>query len=166
MGFKRYLLMLMAVIFLAGCSSPQKYSSSHSKAKPLGNAVNFTNHNEVKQRLLSQYKRWKGTPYRYGGTTLSGVDCSAFVQNTFRAKLGLKIPRTTRTQIKVGYKVNKSRLKIGDVVFFKTGRTSMHNGIYLGKSKFMHASSSKGVIISSLNNKYWKKTYLTSRRIR
>ncbi|GKT11251.1 MAG: murein DD-endopeptidase/murein LD-carboxypeptidase [Thiomicrorhabdus sp.] len=166
MGLQRFVLILVSVVFLAGCSSAPRYSASSSKVKMLTSAVNFSNHQEVKSRLLMQYKRWKGTPYQYGGTSLSGVDCSAFVQNTYRTKLGHKIPRTTRAQIKNGRNISKSQLRVGDIVFFKTSRTSMHNGIYLGQSQFMHASSSKGVTISSLENHYWQKTYLTSRRIR
>ena len=168
MEFKKFLLLLIGVAFLAGCSSSPRYashSSSQSQVSPMLSAVNLKDRSAVKKQLMIQFNRWKGTPYQYGGTTMRGVDCSAFVQNTFHAKLGYKIPRTTRTQIKVGQKVSKSRLKVGDIVFFKTGRKSLHNGIYLGDSKFMHASSSKGVIISTLKNSYWKRTYYASRRI-
>ena len=166
MRLLRLSLISLLLMFLVGCSSSPRYSSGGTSAQKLSSGVDFDNQSEVRKRLIKQYKRWKGTPYRYGGTSLSGVDCSAYVQNTFRSKLGYKIPRTTRTQIKKGHSVKKSRLRIGDIVFFKTGRSSLHNGIYLGKSQFMHASSSKGVVISSLNNSYWQNTYLTSRRIR
>ncbi|WEJ63486.1 NlpC/P60 family protein [Thiomicrorhabdus lithotrophica] len=148
---------------LTGCSSsPNKPVQSFKIAKP----VDLSNTSKVKSLLLSQYNLWKGTPYEYGGNDLNGVDCSAFVQNTYRSKLGHTLPRTTRTQIKVGAKVRKNDLKVGDIVFFKTGRNSLHNGIYIGKSQFVHASSSKGVTISNLDNVYWKKTYYTSKRIR
>ncbi|WP_029407331.1 C40 family peptidase [Thiomicrorhabdus sp. Milos-T2] len=148
---------------LSGCSStPNKSSSSFKLAKP----VNLSDSSKVKSLVLSQYRLWKGTPYEYGGTDLNGVDCSAFVQNTYRTKLGYQLPRTTRTQIKLGHRVSKNKLKIGDIVFFKTGRHSLHNGIYIGNSKFIHASSSKGVTISNLENRYWQKTYYTSKRIR
>jgi len=149
--------------FLIGCSGTPSKSAGYAKSsKP----VDLNHTSKVKNLLLSQYRLWEGTPYQYGGTTRSGVDCSAFVQNTYRSKLGYQIPRTTRTQIKLGSSVSKRNLKPGDIVFFKTGSSSMHNGIYLGKSKFVHASSSKGVTISSLDNRYWQKTYLTSKRIR
>jgi len=139
---------------LTGCSSsPSKPTQSHKLAKP----VDLSNSSKVKSLLLSQYRLWKGTPYEYGGNDLNGVDCSAFVQNTYRSKLGHAIPRTTRTQIKIGAKVSKHELEVGDIVFFKTGKNSLHNGIYIGKSQFVHASSSKGVTISSLENVYWKK---------
>jgi len=151
------------VVFLNGCSStPSKSSYTFKTATP----VNLSDLNKVKSLVLSQYKLWKGTPYEYGGVDFDGVDCSAFVQNTYRSKLGYSIPRTTRTQIKLGKRVSKKQLKVGDIVFFKTGRNSLHNGIYIGKSQFVHASSSKGVTISNLNNVYWRKTYYLSRRVR
>ena len=148
---------------LTGCSSsPSKPVQSLKIAKP----VDLSNTSKVKNLLISQYRLWEGTPYEYGGNDLNGVDCSAFVQNTYRSKLGHAIPRTTKTQIKIGAKVSRHELKVGDIVFFKTGRNSLHNGIYIGKSQFVHASSSKGVTISNLDNVYWKKTYYTSKRIR
>ena len=156
MKLYKLFIVLLSVAFLAACSGTPRYS---------GSTDYVTSSSEVRQQLLRQFKRWEGTPYRYGGSSLNGVDCSAFVQNTYRVKFNKRIPRTTRTQIKVGKRIKKSQLRVGDIVFFKTGRNSMHNGIYMGNAKFMHASSSKGVTISSLNNNYWRKRYLTSRRV-
>ncbi len=165
MSFYRIFIVLLSVVFLAACSSSPRYAGkSVQKNKPIS-SVSVTSSSEVRQQLLRQFKHWKGAPYRYGGSSLSGVDCSAFVQNTYRAKFNKRIPRTTRTQIKIGKKVKKSQLRVGDIVFFKTGRNSLHNGIYMGGGEFMHASSSKGVTLSSLNNRYWRKKYLTSRRV-
>lgn len=151
------------LLMLFGCSStPTQKTHSFKAAKK----VDLSQTRQVKNLILSQYNLWKGTPYEYGGTDLNGVDCSAFVQNTYRTKLGYNIPRTTRTQIKLGSNVSKSKLQVGDIVFFKTGRNSLHNGIYIGDSKFIHASTSKGVTISNLENRYWQQTYYTSKRIR
>ncbi len=158
--------LMLSILFLTGCSNTPNYVNQSTQSIPLASPVDLTNQSKVKSRLLSQYQDWKGTPYRYGGTSRKGVDCSAFVQNTFHSQLGYKLPRTTRTQIKTGSKIAKSNLKVGDIVFFKTSSKSLHNGIYIGKSEFIHASSSKGVTISSLDNQYWQKTYLTSIRIR
>jgi len=161
---KAFLILFTFVAFiLHGCSStPSVSSHKFTAAKP----VNLGDLGKVKSLILSQYSLWKGTPYEYGGVDFNGVDCSAFVQNTYRSKLGYSIPRTTRTQIQLGKKVAKSQLEIGDIVFFKTGRNSLHNGIYIGQSQFVHASTSRGVTISNLNNVYWKKTYYLSKRIR
>jgi cell wall-associated NlpC family hydrolase len=162
-NFFKLSVLVSFFMILFGCSSAP---IQNVKETPLASPVNLNNGSHVKKLLLSQYRQWKGTPYQYGGTSLRGVDCFAFVQNTYRAKLGYALPRTTKTQIKLGKKVSKSLLQPGDVVFFKTGENALHNGIYLGKSQFIHASSSKGVTISNLNNPYWLRTYYLSRRIR
>lgn len=160
------LSLVLSLLFLTSCSSTPSSVSHASKSTPLVNPVDLTNLSKVKGHLLNQYKAWKGTPYQYGGSSRHGVDCSAFVQNTFYSQLGYKLPRTTGTQLKMGLKVAKSDLKVGDIVFFKTGYKSLHNGIYIGGSEFIHASSSKGVTISNLENQYWQKNYLTSIRVR
>lgn len=171
--YKPFTILLINLLWLTGCSSMHKYPTSKQRGESHASqqyrsfsTVNWRDSSKVRNQLLVQFNRWKGTPYQFGGTTMRGVDCSAFVQNTFRDKLGYELPRTTREQIQLGQAVPKSALKPGDIVFFKTGRTTLHNGIYLGERKFMHASSSKGVIISTLNNRYWRKNYYTSRRIR
>lgn len=163
---KAVLVLMVAAVLLTGCSSAPSYSVPAQKSVPLSSSVDLTDSQGVKHRLLSQYRDWKGAPYRYGGTTRSGVDCSAFVQNTFYSQLGYQLPRTTETQIKSGTRVAKNQLRVGDIVFFKTSSKSLHNGIYIGGSQFIHASSSVGVTISNLENKYWQKTYLTSVRVR
>ena len=161
LNFKFVFLCLSLVLVLSGCSTPTKKTSTKLVEK-----VNLADLTKVKGLLISQYRLWKGAPYKYGGASLNGVDCSAFVQNTFKTKLGYQLPRTTRTQIKQGRPISKSSLKVGDVVFFMTGKNSLHNGIYIGKSQFVHASTSKGVTVSNLNNVYWKRTYHSARRIR
>ncbi|MBO1924146.1 NlpC/P60 family protein [Thiomicrorhabdus sp. 6S3-12] len=119
----------------------------------------------VPTRLWQHYRQWESVPYRYGGVSKRGVDCSAFVQIAFNQKFGVSVPRTTRDQMRAGAKVSLSRLKVGDMVFFKTGHRTFHNGIYLGKQQFMHASSSRGVMISSIGQNYWAKRFYMARRV-
>lgn len=119
----------------------------------------------IKAKLLKQYVEWHKTPYKMGGLSKRGVDCSGFVYITFRSQFGFTIPRTTESQVKIGTKVARDNLQVGDLVFFQTSFFYNHVGIYLGESKFLHASTSRGVIISSLNEQYWKKCYWTARRI-
>ncbi|WP_320035954.1 NlpC/P60 family protein [Halarcobacter sp.] len=118
----------------------------------------------IEKALMEFYSEWKGVKYKFGGDTKKGIDCSAFTQKIFKEKFQLDIPRTTRTQVKVGTTVKKSELKLGDLVFFKTGRIDRHVGVYIGNGEFMHASI-KGVKVTKLNKPFYKKAYWTSKRV-
>ncbi len=120
---------------------------------------------DVKSRILNQYASWKGVRYRLGGDTRRGIDCSAFVQRTFREQFGIDLPRSTYEQKTTGHYIARNKLRVGDLVLFRSGSTGRHIGIYLGNDKFVHASTSSGVMISSLNENYWKKRYREGRRI-
>ncbi|MFS0728427.1 C40 family peptidase [Paenibacillus sp. 1P07SE] len=106
-----------------------------------------------------------GTPYKWGGTSIKGFDCSGFILHIFN-QFDVKLPRTSSTQAQVGDKVNKKDLRHGDLVFFNTsGKGISHAGIYIGEGKFAHSSSSKGVTISRLSDSYFEKRYVTARRV-
>ncbi|MZI93215.1 peptidase P60 [Vibrio sp. CAIM 722] len=153
---------IISVLFITGCSSSPNLTQQIRADKN-------TLHTPAEQRelpLFSVYENWQGVPYRWGGTTQSGVDCSAFVQIAYREAWDFQLPRTTTKQSHVGIAIKEQQAKYGDLVFFKIGRKSEHVGIYLGNHRFMHASSSKGVIISRLDNPYWANTFWQFRRIR
>jgi len=115
--------------------------------------------------ITFEFQQWRGTPYRLGGTDERGIDCSALVREIFSKGLQIDLPRSSGEQLREGEPINKAELKIGDLVFFNSGRTGRHVGIYLGDNRFVHASSLLGVTISSLEENYWKKRYITARRI-
>jgi len=117
------------------------------------------------KKLYSFYNEWQGVKYKFGGNSKSGIDCSALIQKAFKDKLDLVVPRTTLLQSKLGFEIDKSQLNTGDLVFFKTGKNSRHVGIYLEDGKFIHASTKRGVSISSLDNVYFKRHYWKSQRI-
>jgi cell wall-associated NlpC family hydrolase len=118
------------------------------------------------QKIVDTAKQYLGVPYVWGGSTPSGFDCSGLTQYVFRAH-GINLPRTTKEQWTVGKSISKSQLEIGDLVFFANTYTSgiSHVDIYVGDNQFIHASSSKGVIISSLSNTYWAAHYYGCRSI-
>jgi len=117
--------------------------------------------------LLSFGKQYIGTPYLYGAASGddSAFDCSSFVQFVF-AHQDIDLPRTSAAMAKLGEKVDKAYLSVGDLVFFKAGGSGIgHVAIYAGNGKILQASTSHGVTISNLNSSYWKKNYVTARRI-
>ncbi len=118
-------------------------------------------------QLNEQLLQWYGTPYRYGGLASTGIDCSGFVYRTFSDRFTIKLPRTAIVQITYGTPINIEDLMPGDLVFFKTSsdKNGIHVGIYDTDNTFIHASTSKGVIRSSLNNVYWRKVFWQARRI-
>lgn len=106
---------------------------------------------------------WWGTPYRYGGETRSGIDCSAFSQLLYAAVFGIgSIPRTAQEQYEDSRKIKKTnRLKEGDLVFFRIhSRRISHVGVYLQNNKFVHASYSAGVTIGDLTDRYWQRYFV------
>jgi probable lipoprotein NlpC len=115
--------------------------------------------------LNEYFKDWESVRYRHGGTSKRGVDCSGFVYLTFLHQLGVKLPRNTRSLVHLGHSITQDELQTGDLVFFKTGATLKHVGIYLEKGLFMHASTHQGVTMSSLEDRYWSNTYWTARRL-
>ncbi|MGZ8461163.1 MAG: C40 family peptidase [Candidatus Deferrimicrobiaceae bacterium] len=120
----------------------------------------------VKERLLRVARGMLAVPYRFGGTTLWGLDCSGFVQKAF-AFLDLDLPRSAREQFKEGVKVAKMDLSPGDLVFFRTYASyPSHVGIYLGDNRFVHASSrEKQVTVDSLDAPYYVKRYIGAKRL-
>lgn len=120
------------------------------------------------KKLLNEANGWLGTPYKYGGNTKSGVDCSGMVCMVFNNALSIKLPRTSAQQGEWCTKINKSDLKPGDLLFFSTTSGSKkisHVGMYIGDGNMIHASTSKGVIVSSLSEAYYVRTYHSCGRV-
>lgn len=156
-------IIFIAISFLVSCGSLQERTSV--KLDPNSTANKSTDTSLVKKALYSQFSEWQGVRYQRGGLSQRGVDCSGFVHLTYKSKLGLHLPRTTGMQSRLGKEIRQDDLKAGDLIFFKTGSSSKHVGIYLEKNKFLHASQKQGVTISRLDNAYWKSNYWKSVRI-
>lgn len=129
-----------------------------------GDLSEDTKKNEVIS-MFGKIKDFIGTSYKKGGEGLSSIDCSNLVKKVF-ASLGIEMPRVSRSQFNMGKKIDVANLIPGDLVFFKIRKNSIsHVGIYLGDDKFVHASPKKGVVISDINDKYFKKYFVGATRV-
>ena len=172
-----HLLYFPLLLLLFSCAAPQPTEVSQQPLPPIKTsatpaakeiAPSYITAKQLKkfrspdrkiiQTLRSQYRNWKGTPYRLGGLSKKGVDCSGFVYLTYRLLTDARLPRTTRQQVKLGRAVDPRNLRAGDLLFFKTGWAARHVGIY-------HASTKKGVIISKLSEQYWRDAFWIAKRL-
>lgn len=121
-------------------------------------------------KLYIEAANWIGTPYRYGGTTKKGVDCSGLTMSIYRTVYKKKLSRNSEEQRdKDCQRVLKRNLREGDLVFFHNGkkkRRASHVGIYLKDGRFIHASTSVGVVVSSLNERYYSSHWLQGGRVK
>jgi len=150
----------------------EKAASIASAKKAVKNSeiAKVIKHNKTIDGILEEAETYLGTPYRYGGTTRNGIDCSAFVLSVFGAAAGLSLPRVAASQSQEGERIEKGDLQKGDLIFFSHGRRISHVGIVEsvseeGEIKFIHAATSKGVMISSLNDSYWGPKFRFAKRV-
>lgn len=116
--------------------------------------------------LKKEVDQWLGVPYKYGGTTKQGVDCSGFCANVFRTVYHISLGRSAQDIYEQSKPVNRAAVREGDLVFFKINSQRVsHVGIYLSENKFVHASTSRGVMISDLGEAYWTKYYFGFGRV-
>lgn len=155
-------LLTCFLLLLVTCSACTKKKVYY---QPPAQQETTTRQNFVSTELIRFYEHWQGTPYRLGGMSLSGIDCSAFTQIAYRDLFDMQIPRTVAEQVRYGKKISARQLQPGDLVFFKTGFFQRHVGIYVSDSRFAHASTSSGVMLSSLDNSYWRDAYWKSTRL-
>ncbi len=154
-------LLIYLFSFIQGCSTPTYYEKKQPNLTPNPNSTL-----QARQtKLLTMFELWQGTPYRLGGNSLAGVDCSAFVQHAYQSISSYPLPRTTKSQVQHGDAVSQQQMVTGDLVFFKINGKTRHVGIYVNDKQFLHASTSQGVTISDLTDGYWRRHYWQSRRI-
>lgn len=139
------------------------------KNEEIAKTIKFT---KKIDEILTEAESYLGTPYRYGGMTRRGIDCSAFVLSVFGAVTGMNLPRVAAAQAQEGERVEKAELQKGDLIFFshQGGSRISHVGIVEsvteeGEVKFIHAATSRGVMISSLRDSYWGPKYRFAKRI-
>ncbi len=152
----RFIIFL--ILILSACSQTQEANQQVALKK---------NNKTVLETLYQRYQIWQGSPYQLGGNSQKGIDCSGFVTLTFQQEFNKQLPRTTMQQSKLEKEIDKGELRAGDLIFFKIiDKTNLrHVGIYLENEKFLHASTSKGVVISYLTTDYWSQNYWKSIRV-
>ncbi|GHB18400.1 C40 family peptidase [Salinicola rhizosphaerae] len=153
-GHRPLLLMLLfALALLAGCSSQKTIATRDD-----GPAIDGNNLSINRILVMSAAKDALGTPYRWGGTTPAGYDCSGLVQMAY-SKAGISLPRTSNEQFHALREIDVARP--GDLLFFGSGSRATHVGIYMGDRQMIHApGSGRTVTVSSLDIRYWRKHYL------
>ncbi|WP_394344547.1 C40 family peptidase [Chryseobacterium mulctrae] len=178
--YKNLAVLAIASTIIVSCGSSKNVSSS--KKSPSKNVAKSENLRKLDssfdrkisgsiKSLLKDAETYLGTPYKFGGNTSSGFDCSGFTVKVFQDN-NFSLPRRSSDQADAGKSIDIKTVKPGDLLFFATsgGSRVSHVGIVHtiendGEIKFIHASTSKGVIISSLNEKYWNKAYLHAQRV-
>ena len=163
---KRLLPLFVLVLCLTGCRTaapPLDYRALVRAADRLGVDIGPKDHHA----LYLEAAQWIGTPYRSGGQSRKGTDCSGFVRQVYKKVYGIDLPRSTTEQVEEGKRVRRRKLREGDLMFFHGSkrRRANHVGIYLKEGKFVHASTSRGVMVSRLDEDYWNEHWLRGRRI-
>ncbi|MEP3839106.1 MAG: C40 family peptidase [Algibacter sp.] len=183
---KNPILILLLIISFSSCKSSKqtnnkkttttkiitKKTKTESNTTTYKNPISTASRNTSKADYIVDYaKQFEGVRYKWGGTTKSGMDCSGLVYESFNS-YDITLPRISRDMAKKGHKIGLKKVVKGDLLFFKTGnrRNSInHVGLIVdikdNDIKFIHATSSKGVIVSGLNETYWLKAFHEARRV-
>lgn len=155
---KKFLLLLFAFSLVMSSCSSTKSASNNSKS------------NTTADRVIANAYKYIGTKYKYGGTSRNGMDCSGLVYTAFGEE-NIQLPRVSRDMAKKGKNISLRRVERGDLLFFKTDRSSRINHVGLvsyakdGVVKFIHSTNSRGVIESSILQKYWNNAYTKATKV-
>ncbi|MEG2278327.1 MAG: C40 family peptidase [Odoribacter sp.] len=162
--------LLLFGLLLTSCNSQKRLSRSTKQTAQLSEQLGFNVKKKDDLRLYTEAAKWLGTPYRYGGNTLKGVDCSGLVNQIYQNVYHKKLERTTKDIVEKNCrKISKSHLTSGNLVFFSTSKKRKginHVGLFLKNGYFIHASTSKGVIISHLDEEYYQKKWKQGGKIK
>ena len=166
MHFKKFILFIFLSTFLISCGSSRKTTSTSQVEK-----TSNKSDSKKSDAIVKYAKTFNGTKYKFGGTTKKGMDCSGLVYISYQ-KEGITMPRVSRDMATKGKKISLSKTNKGDLLFFKTNKnknTINHVGLVVENKKgeifFIHATSSLGVIVSSLEERYWKNVFVEVRRV-
>lgn len=162
-AFRSLVLFLALAMLFAGCRSGKRASGptgGYGSRTEQPGRVDYSSEETdgMGEDLAAEARRWLGTPYRYGGADRGGTDCSGLVMELYRSVCATRIPRTTAQQISFCTQVSRGKARVGDLMFFGPGRNPRavsHVGLYIGRGEMIHASSSRGVMVSKVDAGYW-----------
>lgn len=160
---------IIAIGFFVSCHSHKntittvkndKAKNSDVKMKNIASIIGVSEKELTNKKLYGFVSEWYGVPYKYGGCSKSGTDCSCLTINLYASVYKKQLPRNADDMAKACDKVSEKKGDEGDMVFFKINSKQVsHVGVVLKNNKFIHASTSKGVLISDLNETYYKKYF-------
>jgi len=166
-------VMLCAIevsVLISSCGTQRSTSSSSSFntiEEKYAHLLEVSNESISNKKLYSFIDEWYGVPYKYGGKSKSGVDCSGFTSVLCKNVFGKEISGTALSIYNQCKKISKEELKEGDLVFFVIGTKEIsHVGVYLQNNKFVHATTHKGVMIDDLNEEYYRKYFTGAGRVK
>ncbi|MAM30315.1 MAG: glycoside hydrolase [Flavobacteriaceae bacterium] len=168
---KKLLPILLLSLFLASCGSSKRTTDSRIKKSRTSVSNSEKTANAQADRIVEHAKKFQGTKYKFGGTTKKGMDCSGLIYTAFLTE-DIALPRISRDMAKQGKRISLLKAQAGDLVFFQTNKSRKvinHVGLVVenvrGELKFIHSTSSRGVIISSIQENYWNLAFVEARRI-
>ena len=153
-------LLAIAALLLAGCGSSRR-AVKYKKSERQGDRTEKIDRKPVSksgQALVREARKWRGVPYKYGGHSRSGADCSGFLMEVFKEAVGIRLPRSSRDQKEYCRPVRRDEMIVGDLVFFTSKNSKgkiAHVGMYIGDNRMIHASSSRGVVEDDLSLRYY-----------
>lgn len=164
---REQVIFVLVGLLLVGCSPYPRYRKDPAnKPREVNTREEGTFRTNDYIRLGLILQSHLGKPYRGRSKWEDGLDCSKFTCEVFEEFNNTRLPRTVAAQFRAGERASRRRLQYGDLVFFQTQRSGVsHVGVYVGHNEFIHASTSRGVIISNLNEKYWAERFVGARRI-
>lgn len=166
---KKILALLFISLLVMSCGSSKNVTSKKRKRTYKQNTSNSGV--SLADKIVWTAVSYKGVPYKYGGVTNRGMDCSGLIYTSFNHR-NVDLPRTSREMYTKGYVIPLSKVKRGDLLFFRTSRkrgrvnhVGLVTSIKNGDIRFIHSTSSRGVIVTSLRQKYWKRAFLKAKRV-
>lgn len=171
---RKIILALLLIVTLIACKSSKRSKVVTKKSNKTTKIVNkdiSSINSDLADKIIKQAKAYNGVRYKYGGTTNKGMDCSGLIYTAFQ-KEQIQIPRTSSSMAKDGTWIDLKEVQKGDLLFFATKKNSRnvnHVGLVvtstIGNVEFIHSTTSQGVIISNLAERYWYFAFVQARRV-